>query len=153
MTLSTIGTILCFSSVVFVLLNLLQMKRRNLITYELDHGIICYTCKQNIDYPLDSQQQWPPSNKKEQCLQCKRDELIGDLLETKRFSLENIVCHKKWKWIFLYLSIMTISIQVSNLFILSGVLSFFGGLSLFIIQFLNFLHFRYTSRPKNMSTK
>lgn len=47
---SIIGLLLNISSFIFLLLNIRLLKKRDLISYNLEHGIICYNCKDDIVY-------------------------------------------------------------------------------------------------------
>lgn len=144
-TFSLIGTFLCFFSLFWILLTIIQRKKRDYINYEIDNGVICYSCKENIQNT--DLIQWRPS-KRELCLQCKRDKALDSVLEEKHTHILDFINNKNWKYIFIYTSLFAVLIQVGNIFIHNGIVGFIGGLLVFTIQFLNYLNFRFNTRPK-----
>jgi len=146
--LSVIVLLLCLSGLVFIALIAILSKKREVISYEIEHGIICCSCKEIIYYDSDQLQNWPPSTKRELCLKCKRDDILGEILEKKHTHLFYFVYSKKWKYTFLYLSLFSIIVQVSNIFLHTSFLSIVGGGMLFVTHGFNFMNFLYITRPK-----
>ena len=146
MMLSVIGLLLCLSGLVFVVLIAILSKKRDIISHELENGSICYSCKETIE---SNKVEWKPIfQKRELCLKCKRDDILGEILEKKHTHLFDFVYSKKWKHTFLYLSLFSIIFQVSNIFLHTSFLSIVGGGMLFVTQGLNFMNFLYITRPK-----
>ena len=149
-TFSLVGSFLCLLSVFWPVLIIIQKKKREYISYEMDNGIICYSCKERIEYD-DTSNQWPPSTKRELCLQCKRDKALDSVLEEKHTHIFDVINNKNWKYIFIYTSLFAVLIQVSNIFIHNGIVGFIGGTIVFTVQLFNYINFRYNTKKKTQS--
>ena len=147
MVISLINLLLVVVSFLFTLLTIFQSRNRISIKSQINEGIICYSCKEEIIYG-DDLTQWPPSTHKELCKKCRRDDILDDVLERKPFKLTNIFFLKNWNFIFFSVSSISLLFQIINIFIHNYLIGLFSGLLFCFINLLNYLNFRYNSKKK-----
>ena len=148
-TITIIGHILTFSSMIWTVLFFIKSRSREYISHEIKHGHICYRCKNKIKEP----DYWSGNfeeGKPELCVACKRDDALRVVVSGHRYLLSYFrkidFTDKKWSNYFTYLSIIAVLFNVCNLFF-SG-LNIVGGACLFLAQFMFYRRFMAITRKK-----
>jgi len=141
---SLIGSQLSILSLVWIIIIAIQRNNREYINFDIDNGLICYSCKEKIKY--DSLKEWPPSKNRELCKQCKRDKSLDNILGKKGNYIRDLAYSRNWNYIFMYTVLSVFFIQLCNMIIKNSYIGFLTGLILFILQFLNYLNFRFNTK-------
>jgi hypothetical protein len=149
MIISLIGSSLCLSSLLWVGLSFLFFNKRENIEFDIERGLICPSCKENIYTEEQPFSKWP--NHVQFCKKCQRDSILDNILNRKEVRIFNFIYSKNWKYYFIGFSFFSITLNVGNLFLHNGYCALFAGIILFSAQLFNYLNFLHTTRKKTQS--
>lgn len=138
-----ISLFIIFSSLFWLILLHLKMKRRLIISYKIENGTVCYSCKEDMDI-----QPWDAPGNKQLCKSCKRDQSLNVLIGKKisKYTLDSFLV-RNWGTKFLIMSGLSIILQLSNVFIHNNFVGISGALLLFMVHAFNYYHYMRISRP------
>lgn len=130
------------------------LKTRETISYGIDNGIICYSCKEDIGYVFDKQNGTISiPDEKRQCLSCKRESNLDNIIGKRYIRIFDFIYSKKWNMIFVIITISSILIQILNIFLSISFLSITGGLLVNFANYGNYLNIKDKTRPKKTQSK
>lgn len=149
---SFIGTLLTLSSMIWIIKIFRILKTRESISYSIDNGIVCYSCKEDIGYIVDDQSGTISEfGDRRQCASCKRESGINEIIGKKKFKIFDFIYYKNWHIIFFSLTLSSIIFQLLNIFLHIPILAIIGGLILNFANYGNYLNTLYKSRPKKLN--
>ncbi len=145
-----IGTLLTLSSMIWLVKIFIIIKTRENISHLIDNGILCSSCKDEIDevYFFDEQKGTIEFVGKRQCTSCKRESALNEIIGKKKTKIFDFIYSKNWHIIFILMTISSIIFQLLNIFLHIPFLTIVGGLILNYANYSNYLNIKYTTRPK-----
>jgi hypothetical protein len=153
MILSIIGTLLCLSSLIWVVIGIFSYKKREYITTDVSFGLICPSCKEDIYDRKEIHLLSECPHHVQLCKKCQRDSALDVVLDKKKINIFAFIFSKNWKFYFFAMCIVSISLQIFNLFIYNSWLHLMGGVVLFLAQLFNYINFIHITRVKKTQSR
>jgi hypothetical protein len=141
---SLIGFLMNLSSLVFMGITTLLMRKRKYITYDIKTGEACYKCKEKIPVPDGYWMLDDTKKKRTLCASCKRGESLDYVLEKRHLDID--YTSDKFRKIGMYFSLVAIVLNSISIWI--KVFAIFGGICLLTSVWMQHKYQMSTTVPR-----
>ena len=141
-----IGTLLTLSSMIWLVKIFIIIRTRENISHLIDNGILCSSCKNDIEYIINK-----GIISERQCTKKKKKSALNEIIGKKKTKIFDFIYSKNWHIIFILMTISSIIFQLLNIFLHIPFLTIVGGLILNYANYSNYLNIKYTTRPKKLN--
>ncbi len=137
--------ILLTGLIIYSILVTIALKRRTNINYDLKRGIVCYSCKEEID----DRYRWEKGTHYRMCVHCKRERGLKSFLTSGFFIDKKILISSKFTLIGIWFNIASVIINAIYVFTKIYPLTITASAFLFTGLIISYINLLAVTKPKN----